>query len=224
VRQIVSLVKDGRVQYALVDEDTGELTEFAQVLVPDSFGLNESAHLGMNLIEATGLNGRVRRAAPKQALPPVDQPELTPAEQPERRETARERRNRLAREKYHTRQGRRPADVERYPSGRAKANPANAVEFYIPKEDVLGVVNRHPEGIHSGDIARGLWDKFGHAGEDVPRWVRRTVENRLSYWKIALKDRSEPLPFRTSQEPVPNKDGTPSKLFRVLYHPLTGET
>lgn len=65
MRQVVSLVKDGQVQFALVDDGNGELIEFAQVLLPhpERFGIHEAALLGTNLIGAIGLDGKpIRRA------------------------------------------------------------------------------------------------------------------------------------------------------------------
>lgn len=65
MRQVVSLVKDDQVHYAVVDDDAGEMIPFAQILLPepDRFGLHEAAVLGTNLIDAIGLNGRRSKVA-----------------------------------------------------------------------------------------------------------------------------------------------------------------
>lgn len=226
MRQVVSMVKDGRVQYALVDEETDELTEFAQILVPEHFGLSETAHLGLNLIEAIGLNGRVRKGgAGRKALPPRDQPSLLderqhePAELPPADEDDRQRRNRLARERYHDEK--RQREVKRYPSGRALPDPKNKVERYVSLEEVLDVVDQYPDGLRTIHIAERIWRAAEGAGSDTPapKWVLRSVENRLSMCKMQHRDKGTPLPFHMDTEDrPPNVDGTPSRMRGyVLY-------
>lgn len=78
MRQIIGLIKDDHIHYAVVDDDEGTLIPFADIHLPepDRFGLQEAALLGTNLIEAIGLNGK--RPQPKavaerseQAISPV---------------------------------------------------------------------------------------------------------------------------------------------------------
>jgi hypothetical protein len=73
MRQVVSLIKDDQVHYAVVDDDAGEMIPFASIMLPDPdrFGLHEAAVLGTNLITAIGLNGRWSKtgAAKQRALP-----------------------------------------------------------------------------------------------------------------------------------------------------------
>jgi hypothetical protein len=78
VRQVASVIKDGRVVYFIADAEEGELAEFATVAVPASFAPVDAIKLGFNLISAVGLNGHrmgshtplsVPRAAVKPALP-----------------------------------------------------------------------------------------------------------------------------------------------------------
>lgn len=75
MRQVVSLIKDDQVHYAVVDDDAGEMIPFASIMLPDPdrFGLHEAALLGTNLIDAIGLNGKRPRskavAAKQEALP-----------------------------------------------------------------------------------------------------------------------------------------------------------
>lgn len=66
MRQVASHVKDGRVVYFVADTDQGELTEFATIVVPDSWGAQQSIMLGFNLIAAIGLT-----SAPKPAPAPA---------------------------------------------------------------------------------------------------------------------------------------------------------
>lgn len=57
MRQVASVVKDGRVQYFIADTDEGTISEFATIVVPETFGGEASIKLGFNLIAAVGLNG-----------------------------------------------------------------------------------------------------------------------------------------------------------------------
>jgi len=222
MRQLVSLVKDGRVQYALVDEETDELTEFAQILVPEHFDLTASAHLGLNLINAIGLNGR---KPTKRKVEAIEMPEPPAIEAPyERAESTYERRLRKQREAYAAkREKAKRGTVDRYPSGRARPDPSNKVGRYLSEEEVLAVIADYPEGIRSIGIAERIWRKTGDGGE-MPRWVLRSVENRLSGIKIRARDKGTPLPLVIGSEPrAANVDGTPSKLAPyVLYKPLGG--
>ena len=58
MRHIASLRDGDVVKYALVDEETGELTQFAQLQVPANFDFHQSALLGTNLASVLGLDGK----------------------------------------------------------------------------------------------------------------------------------------------------------------------
>jgi hypothetical protein len=75
MRQVASVVKDGKVQYFVADTEEGELTEFATIAVPESWGAQQSIMLGFNLIAAIGLTAMAPgttavRTAPTIAAPP----------------------------------------------------------------------------------------------------------------------------------------------------------
>jgi hypothetical protein len=196
MKHIASLVKDGRVAYALVDDETGQLVPFAEIVLPhpEHFGLVESALLGTNLVEVIGLNGR-SAGRPKRvttALPPKDQPQLeldapTPEPEPERR---------------------------RPPQGRK----ASAPRPYIPVEDVLAVINRHPEGIMVAQIADELLDAQGYP-DHGRQWATVAVSNRLLNVETRWKEGKAELPYRREMVPFVRADGTvsPSQQSKVLY-------
>jgi hypothetical protein len=58
MRQVASVIKDGKVRYFIADVEEGELAEFATIAVPDSFNVEAAVKLGFNLISAVGLNGQ----------------------------------------------------------------------------------------------------------------------------------------------------------------------
>jgi hypothetical protein len=197
MRQIVSLVKDSEVHYALVDDEDGSLIPFADVLIPDPerFGLHEAAVLGTNLVSALRLNGAKR---PKASTELVELP-AGAASKP--RETARERRNRLAREKYH--------QHKTGGSAPKKSKGTNTSQRYITLDEVLAVVNQHPEGIRVPDVVEIIWRSTDGQGTDepYPHWFYTSVMNRLNQARIKLREKGVPLPFREESRPVPDKDG-----------------
>jgi hypothetical protein len=213
MRQVVSMVKDGRVQYALVDDETGEMTEFAQILVPDDFGLHESAHLGTNLISAIGLNGKSSKTGPgRRAIPPADQPALlfdTPHELPAPSQTDSKPKPKAKALSKHT-----------YPSGRAKPDPANKVGRKITGDEVLAIVDRYPDGLTSRDIAARIWRQDTGRDEKAPHWMVRSVENRLNYHEERRTKYGDPLPYRPRYVPRKSADGRlltqKSKLYCAL--------
>lgn len=71
MRQVASVVKDGKVRYFIADIDEGRLEEFATVVVPESFGAEQSVKLGFNLIAAVGLNGPANGHKPASTAPAV---------------------------------------------------------------------------------------------------------------------------------------------------------
>ena len=70
MRQVASVVKDGKVRYFIADAEEGELSEFATIAVPEHFGAEQAIKLGFNLIAAVGLNGHTRpRSVPQPQQP-----------------------------------------------------------------------------------------------------------------------------------------------------------
>lgn len=203
MRHIASIVKDGQVSYALVDEDSGTITQFAQILVPEHWDLHSSAVLGHNLVEVIGLNGRKVRS-PKRQPPAVgqqslleldaahDEPQVTHYE-PEPKAKQRTGRGRGA-----------PGHK------RAKPDPANKVGYYIGLERVVSIINEYPEGIMARQIAERIWRLDGNDGE-TPRWVTRSVENRLAQAQASARSGSAPLPFGIEYRPVIGVDGEVTK-------------
>ena len=200
MRQIVSLIKDNQVHYALVDDDSGELIPFADVLLPDPdrFGLHEAAVLGTNLINTLGLNGRRPRkvaeviAAETPALPAAPT------------ETRLERRRRLDRERKAT---------------RLKDTSKGGAERYITMDEVLAVVNQYPEGITTAQIAERIWRQDGNEGT-VPSWVKMAIGNRQTTTEVALKARGTPLPYRIEYRAKIGKSGLPTNIQTKYLLPL----
>jgi hypothetical protein len=80
MKHIASLREGDMVQYALVDDETGELAEFARLQVPDDFTFEASALLGTNLVAVLGLNGASQKRGP--GRPPGAQNKTTPTPEP----------------------------------------------------------------------------------------------------------------------------------------------
>jgi hypothetical protein len=91
MKQLVALIKDGRVQFALFDDDTDQLVPFAEITVPfpERFGLAEAAVLGANLVEVMGLNGHVKRGPGRPRKEQAPQLELEEASTPEPKQRGR---------------------------------------------------------------------------------------------------------------------------------------
>jgi hypothetical protein len=223
MRQVVSLVAEGQVQYALVDDDSGEFTPFAIIELPhpEHFGLHEAAVLGTNLIQAIGLNGAKRpkslanvsptqRQAPEpEALPPV-------------RESARDRRNRIARESYH---------ANKHKSDRAHrstkdTSKGGGAQRYVELDEVMAIVNQYPEGIRLTEVVERLWRETDGKGTDAdyPGWFYTSCSNRLTAARVRLRKSGIPLPFREDDRPVPTKDGKFNGMTGKYLLPLPQET
>lgn len=74
MKQLASVVKDGRVDYFIADTDGGSVEEFATIKVPTAFGGLEAVALGCNLARAVGLNGYARGAAPREVAAQAELP------------------------------------------------------------------------------------------------------------------------------------------------------
>lgn len=219
MRQIVSLVKDNQVHYALVDTDSGEMIPFADLLIPDPdrFGLHESALLGTNLIDVLGLNGAKRpRAADVHvgSLTPThkaaSEPEV-PALASAAPESAAERKKRLDRERWHARK-----DSQR------KAGPSKGgVQRYISMDEVVAVVNQYPEGIRTRDVATRIWRLTDGRDTDTehPGWLYQSVSNRIVKAKDDFKRHGTPMPVRIEDRPTLNKDGSTSNMLGQFLLP-----
>jgi hypothetical protein len=177
MRQIIALVSDGKVKYAVADDDTGELTEFAQVLVPERFGMTEAAALGVNLQNVIGLNSRKPLKRPEPS-----QPQLMAAEI----EAAVDAKRKPGRPKGRARSG-----VHLPPGTRTKAGYKSGGR-YITEDEVVAVVNAHPAGISIPDIAKELT----RPGEEYS-WVRTSVNNRITGLR-AKAERGQPRVQETS--------------------------
>ena len=208
MRQIVSLIKDNQAHFALVDDESGDMIPFADLLIPDPerFGLHESAVLGTNLISALGLNGSKR---PKAHIPRVgdivpglgpDQEVETAALPPAKHETAKQRRNRLAREKY---------ERDKQKAQRRPDTSKGGAQRYVSIDEILAVVANYPEGIRVRDLAERLWRQTDGKGTDTeyPGWFYTAISNRFTKARLDLKDKGIPLPFREEDRPVPDKNG-----------------
>lgn len=204
MKQIVSLVKDDRVQYALVNDEDGSLIPFADLLLPEPerFGLHEAALLGTNLIAALGLNGHA--LGPTSPVAVRNEPAALPAAPPAR-ETATERRNRKAREAYHRHK-------TEHPEGRGipKDRKKSQTKRYVSLDEVVATVAQYPDGIRMRDVAERIWRTTDGRGTDdpMPGWFYTAVSNRLVKADHDLRERGIPMPVRTEVRPVPDKDGT----------------
>lgn len=214
MKHIASIVKDGQVSYALVDEASGTVTQFAQILVPEHFDLHSSAMLGHNLVEVIGLNGRKVRSPKRQTPQAVGQTSLleldTTQDEPE--VTHSEPEPESAKGRGRGAPGRK----------RAKPDPANAVGYYISLERVVEVIDQYPEGITAKEIADRLWRLDGNPGDASPRWVTRSVENRLSSAQANAKAGKAPLPFRVEYRTAIGVNGEPTKQQAKYLLPLAG--
>ena len=146
MRQVISLIKDDQVHYALVDDEDGTLVPFASIHLPDPdrFGLQEAALLGTNLIEAIGLNGK----RPKQRALPAAGPVVV-----------------------HEHTG---DDDMRKPPSKSRS-PRRVIKF----DDVVAIINEHPDGLTCRQIAERLWRHLDRQG-DVEQWMVKGVENRIN--------------------------------------------
>lgn len=227
MRQIVSLIKDNQVHYALVDDDSGELIPFADLLLPDPdrFGLHDAAVLGTNLIAALQLNGQRPKA---KAVSEPEQPALSAPPPPN--ETARERRNRQAREYYAARRaagmppnkggGRRSVAST---SGVAKRK--GGTEFYVTEDEVVAIANEYPEGIRLTEVADRVWRQRGGEGA-TPKWLYQGVNNRNSIMHKRAREKPDvfQLPYRTEERPIRNKDGSPGGNTGTYLLPLKDDS
>jgi hypothetical protein len=215
MKHIASIVKDGQVSYALVDEDSGTVTQFAQILVPEHFDLHSSAMLGHNLVEVIGLNGK-RVRSPKRQPPAVGQTSLLEldAVHDEPQVTHFEPEPKPAKGK----------GAGRGAPGRKRAapDPANAVGYYISLERVVEVINQYPDGIMSRQIADRIWRLDGNPGDVAPKWVTRSVENRVSGVQIEAKKGKKDLPFRVEYRPAIGINGQPTRQQSKYLLPLEG--
>lgn len=213
MRQIVSLIRDDQVHYALVDEDDGSLIPFASITLPDPerFGLHEAAVLGTNLINALALGVNGTRRPPRAATSPVEAPRaLSAPEPPAHPETARERKLRLARER-----GRSSSTTPK------KTKTKGGAEWYVTPESIIAIVDQYPEGIRVREVAERLWRESGRTDEQ-PSWMYGAVMNRLLQMRLQAKQGRAPMPLREEDRPTLNKDGVPSKLVGRYLVPLRG--
>ena len=193
MRQVVSLIKDDQVHYALVDDDEGTLVPFASIHLPepDRFGLQEAALLGTNLIEAIGLNGK----RPKQRALPTGGPVVV-----------------------HEHKG---TDDMRTPPPKQKRNRPPRNDIHLA--DVVDIINQHPEGVTSSQIADQIWHRLGKQG-DTEQWCRKGVENRIR--TVEVDSRVE-TPFRVERRFKLGRNGLPTKLtakYMLPNNPTTTTT
>lgn len=199
MRHIASVVVNGMAQYALVDEETGELTQFAQILVPEGWDLHSSALLGTNLVQAIGLNGKRPKGRSAKALPAGP-----PSAQLD----------------FGSELG-AASEVHSPPSTKQKRKLPEKrdmkVQWYLPADMVWEVIRDYPDGITARQIAERIWRAKGDGSEELPEWVRRTVENRIATATADAKAGRFPLPFRVEYRPFIKNDGTPSNRQTVKY-------
>lgn len=236
--QIVSLVKDQQAHFAYVDHDTGQIVPFADILIPDEdrFGLAEAAGLGSSLVDFLGLNGTKRPLARTMTVGSSLEARRRAAalEQAEHEELMALNVPPATR----TKPGSQPKAVEAAPTKRGPGRPRKdgqpntsrpdlLAQVYIPGEWVWEVINQYPEGISARDIGERIWRTKldGHDGGEYPRWVTRSVENRITGAMTELKERGKALPFvvqygqtqggmkRRVLKPVGSPVGDPDSLF-----------
>ena len=205
MRQVVSLIKDNQAHFALVDDESGELIPFADLLIPDPdrFGLHESALLGTNLIDVLGLNGTKRPKAPTVSLanvPPTHREVPEPEALGPVSETPYERKLRMERERKRAERARksdRPLP---------KAQTKGGAQWYVTPESITAIVNEYPEGIRVNAVADRIWREAGNQ-DDYPGWIYTAVMNRLLGFRARAKDKGIPMPFTEEDRPIPTKDG-----------------
>lgn len=71
MRQLVSVVKDGHVNYILAEDD-GTVDQIARIKVPESFSIEDTVTLGFGLVDAMHLNGTKRNGATRE--PAIEKP------------------------------------------------------------------------------------------------------------------------------------------------------
>ena len=112
-----------------------------------------------------------------------------------------------------------PRSSTRYGNKRAKAKPENRVLRHIPDTEVLAIIDQYPEGVTAREIGAHIWrTKDGKdSDEPCPRWVTRSVENRLNMMQYRDRDGKATLPFRVEyREDGGTRNGLPSKYVRPL--------
>jgi hypothetical protein len=157
MRHIASWRDGDTVQYAIVDEETGELNQFARIQVPEHFDFEASALLGTNLASVLGLdrNGTKPRAKPVVAPPTaVAQPK---AQAPRQRQPGRR-----------ANPGREPGEGRRY----------------ITDDEVLAAIAAHPDGASGAMITETVWGEADYPAwlrksidNRIGRWVTANREH-----------------------------------------------
>jgi hypothetical protein len=184
------------VQYALVDDETGELNEFARLQVPEHFDFQASALLGTNLVAVLGLNGNPQPTKRGPGRPPGSK------NKPVEEEVVAE-----------------PPPPSRPAAGRQPDEPRP----FISREHILDVVNQHPEGITSAEIAAIIVRQL--KSTDESGWAVKAVSNRFTAWEAGARANLEPLPYRYENVPFVKTDGTASTtMVRKYIYPLDGAT
>jgi len=182
MKQIIALVSDGKVKYGLVDDHDGSLTEFAQVKVPEHFGLTDAALLGTNLVAALGLNG------PKPKAP--------------KHQTGFPKPTDLAAEVEAAVQTKRKGSGKNQASRGSKAKAGYTVGGrYVTEAEIVAVINAHPEGISIPEIAQAVQQP-----RDEYEWMRVSVNNRIVGMRARAK-RGEAIPITESKR-FSSKTGT----------------
>ena len=220
--QIVSLVKDQQAHFAYVDHTTGQIVPFADILIPDEdrFGLVEAAGLGSSLVDFLGLNGSKRPLAHSMTVGSSLEARRRAAaiEQAENEELIA-----LNHAPPATKAGPKATKEPKRSPGRPRKDgkpnvvrPELQAQAYIPGEWVLEVIAQYPEGIAAKDIGERIWrTKLNGGDADYPRWITRTVENRITGWSTEHNRRGTPLPFAIQYH---TPEGT--TLKRRLLKPL----
>jgi len=193
MKQIIALLANGTVKYAIYDDGSEELTQFAEVLAPSTFGLEEAATLGINLATVVGLHKAKPLMKAPETAPRVNEPPALPSAGPGK--------------------GRgRPTNAALRADGRPRQRAFPAPKYsggYIPADMVIGIINEHPEGITIPEIGEIIHQRTGEGYE----WSRISTNNRLTVMRAKSKSQGIPMPVREERKLVPATGTVAPLLF-----------
>lgn len=206
MRQLIALVQDGHVEYAHFDEDTDQLVQFARIMVPANFDLATAAVLGSNLIAVLDLNGRAKgKGIEPRPAKAIEAPRhVAPSRTPEANHAYYERtKARAAERKRESRAAAKRGDSPK-PPGRPRGTAGARGPDYVGAEQVMAVINAHPEGVNANAITHEVY-----GSDDLTTAQRKQIQNRL-----AAMTKSPNPPFNIGQ-----RNGGANGQMVKTYHP-----